>query len=177
LIVFQDIAPGQEQTEDGNANPDRRGEADTEAVDYQSGRIEMTEKDSSGQSIMVPGMQSLGFGAGLGFDSTGSGGFPNMAGMGQGGDFNQMQMMMAMQNGMMPNAFGAFPMMGMLNRYASDQTNADNVLRNAGNDNGSYGNAEYVHERRFWYARHGHERHEHGYWDGRLRWRSWGWLQ
>jgi len=29
-----------------------------------------------------------------------------------GGDFNQMQMMMAMQNGMPPNAFGAFPMMG-----------------------------------------------------------------
>jgi hypothetical protein len=31
--------------------------------------------------------------------------------MGFGGDFNQMQMMM-MQNGMAPNAFGSFPMMG-----------------------------------------------------------------
>jgi hypothetical protein len=30
------------------------------------------------------------------------------------GDFNQMQMMMAMQNGMAPNSFGGFPMMGML---------------------------------------------------------------
>ncbi|RYP50771.1 hypothetical protein DL768_003769 [Monosporascus sp. mg162] len=30
-----------------------------------------------------------------------------------GGDMNQMQMMMAMQNGMNPAAFGAFPMMGM----------------------------------------------------------------
>lgn len=29
-----------------------------------------------------------------------------------GGDFNQMQMMMAMQNGMGPNSFGGFPMMG-----------------------------------------------------------------
>lgn len=28
------------------------------------------------------------------------------------GNFDQMQMMMAMQNGMAPNAFGAFPMMG-----------------------------------------------------------------
>jgi len=34
------------------------------------------------------------------------------------GDMNQMQqmqMMMSMQNGMAPNAFGSFPMMGMLN--------------------------------------------------------------
>ena len=30
-----------------------------------------------------------------------------------GGDMNQMQMMMAMQNGMNPAAFGSFPMMGM----------------------------------------------------------------
>lgn len=29
-----------------------------------------------------------------------------------GGDFNQMQMMMAMQNGMGSNSFGGFPMMG-----------------------------------------------------------------
>jgi hypothetical protein len=27
-------------------------------------------------------------------------------------DYNQMQMMMAMQNGMAPNSFGGFPMMG-----------------------------------------------------------------
>lgn len=29
------------------------------------------------------------------------------------GDFNQMQLMMAMQNGMSPGGFGNFPMMGM----------------------------------------------------------------
>lgn len=29
------------------------------------------------------------------------------------GDMNQMQMMMAMQNGMGPNSFGGFPMMSM----------------------------------------------------------------
>src|SRR5436305_34980 len=100
----------------------------------------MTEKDSNGQSMMMPGVQSLGFGAGLGFDSTGAGGFPNMAAMGQGGDFNQMHMMMAMQNGMMPNSFGAFPMMGTCCRHTLNQGDADNVLRNAGNDSGSYGN-------------------------------------
>jgi hypothetical protein len=48
--------------------------------------------------------------AGMGFDAS-AGGFPAM---GFGGDFNQMQMMMAMQNGGMgPNSFGNFPMMGM----------------------------------------------------------------
>lgn len=32
-----------------------------------------------------------------------------------GGDMNQMQMMMAMQNGMNPAAFGSFPVMGKSN--------------------------------------------------------------
>ncbi|PNY27058.1 Uncharacterized protein TCAP_03004 [Tolypocladium capitatum] len=40
------------------------------------------------------------------------GSYPNMMFPGGGGDFNQMQMMMAMQNGMVNNAFGGFPMMG-----------------------------------------------------------------
>lgn len=53
--------------------------------------------------------QTPGFGN-FGFDPSVAGGFPAM---GMGGDFNQMQMMMAMQNGMAPNAFGTFPMMGM----------------------------------------------------------------
>lgn len=34
------------------------------------------------------------------------------SGMNNMGDFNQMQMMMAMQNGMAPNSFGGMPMMG-----------------------------------------------------------------
>lgn len=41
-----------------------------------------------------------------------NGGFQNSNFQGQG-DLNQMQMMMAMQNGMAPNSFGGFPMMGM----------------------------------------------------------------
>ncbi|POR39358.1 Uncharacterized protein TPAR_00439 [Tolypocladium paradoxum] len=41
-----------------------------------------------------------------------NGGYANMMFTGGGGDFNQMQMMMAMQNGMGNNSFGSFPMMG-----------------------------------------------------------------
>lgn len=53
------------------------------------------------------GQQNPSFPNGLGFGGI-NGSFPNMN---FGGDFNQMQMMMAMQNGMAPN-FGGFPMMG-----------------------------------------------------------------
>jgi hypothetical protein len=57
--------------------------------------------------------QTTAFGAGFGFDtSAAAGGFPAM---GFGGDVNQMQMMMAMQNGMGAGNFGNFPMMGKLN--------------------------------------------------------------
>lgn len=41
-----------------------------------------------------------------------NGGFQQNMMFSGGGDFNQMQMMMAMQNGMGPNSFGGFPMMG-----------------------------------------------------------------
>lgn len=41
-----------------------------------------------------------------------NGGMSNMMFSGSG-DMNQMQMMMAMQNGMSANSFGNFPMMGM----------------------------------------------------------------
>lgn len=46
-----------------------------------------------------------------GYDNM-NGVFPNMN-FGAG-NFDQMQMMMAMQNGMPANAFGTFPMMGSL---------------------------------------------------------------
>jgi len=61
----------------------------------------------SGQEIA----QLPAFGAGFGFDPSAAGGFPAM---GFGGDVNQMQMMMAMQNGMGAGNFGNFPMMGKL---------------------------------------------------------------
>ncbi len=49
------------------------------------------------------------FGGSFGVENTA--GFANMNFGGAGG-FDQMQMMMAMQNGMAPNSFGNFPMMG-----------------------------------------------------------------
>jgi hypothetical protein len=53
-------------------------------------------------------------------------GFPN-ANMNFGaGNFDQMQMMMAMQNGMGPNAFGGFPLMGS---YCPNKTSASLGLR------------------------------------------------
>lgn len=59
-------------------------------------------------------VSQAGFGPGFGFDFSTAGGFPAMGFA--GGDMNQMQqmqMMMAMQNGMAPTAFNSFPMMGM----------------------------------------------------------------
>jgi len=56
---------------------------------------------------------------GPGYDMGGNASF---AGMTYGGDFNQMQMMMAMQNGMMPNF--NFPMMGMSIRRSAPRANA-----------------------------------------------------
>lgn len=41
------------------------------------------------------------------------------------GDFNQMQMMMAMQNGMGPNNFGGFPMMGEFDKCLRLEHGAD----------------------------------------------------
>lgn len=71
------------------------------------------EKEPNDETVTtaqaIPQMPVMG--AGMGFDMNAANAFP---GMGFGGDFNQMQMMMAMQNGGMgPNSFGGFPMMGM----------------------------------------------------------------
>ena len=50
-----------------------------------------------------------GFSAATSFDSMNGA----LSGMNfPAGGFDQMQMMMAMQNGMLPNGFGSFPMMG-----------------------------------------------------------------
>lgn len=92
--------------------------------------------------------------------NTMNGGYNNMNYGGASGDYNQMQMMMAMQNGMNPSNFGGFPMMG---KFASplsaisQKTTANPPDRNAWNELGPYANAEHVHER--WLPRHGHERH------------------
>lgn len=97
--------PGQEQTE-----TDHSAAEDADVGDGDSLK-DVAQPDVNGQSMVGTGMPD--FGAGFGFDPAVAGSFTNM-GFGAGGDFNQMQMMMAMQNGMAPNAFGNFPMMGTL---------------------------------------------------------------
>lgn len=62
---------------------------------------------------------SKGLGSTVGLDGMAAGGFP---GMGMGGDFNQMQMLMAMQNGMGAGGFGNFPMMGMFSHMCVQET-------------------------------------------------------
>ncbi|KAI7787882.1 pre-mRNA-splicing factor 38B [Diaporthe eres] len=90
--------PEDNQTEEQNEVNEEKGDA--EAAPEEADGAE-DNKDNSQQNSSFP--NGLGFGGGM------NGSFPNMN---FGGDFNQMQMMMAMQNGMAPN-FGAFPMMGM----------------------------------------------------------------
>jgi len=91
LTIEQEIAPGQESIAENDVNP-------------------LYCKDLNGP-VGQGVSQTHGFGAGFGFDPSAAGGFP---GMGFGGDMNQMQMMMAMQNGMGAGNFGNFPMIGKL---------------------------------------------------------------
>jgi hypothetical protein len=87
--------------------PNQTGDTVTEGENLQ-----IEEKDVNGEVISGQNIQQApGVGAGIGFDASAAGAFPAM---GFGGDFNQMQMMMAMQNGGMgPNSFGNFPIMGI----------------------------------------------------------------
>ncbi len=63
-----------------------------------------------GEEVAVGGLpDTASFSGGFGFDAMGG----PLLNMNLGGDFNQMQMMMSMQNGMMPNNFTNFSMMGM----------------------------------------------------------------
>lgn len=126
----------------------------------------------------------------FGTDAT-NGGYHNAMFPGSG-DYNQMQMMMAMQNGMGPNSFGNFSMMGtyfnfypsiivcvcvfLFFSFATTTIAADKYAsrlpwtRYAGNGYGPNGDAKHVHER--WLSRHGHERHGRQFW----RW-IWAGLQ
>jgi hypothetical protein len=102
---LKEIAPGQEPTLNADAIP-----AGDVATGVEVGQKDLTERHTSGQPA-EEASQTPAFGAGFGFDGNVAAGFPG--GMGFGGDMSQMQMMMAMQNGMAPNAFGNFPTMGM----------------------------------------------------------------
>ncbi|KAI0166032.1 hypothetical protein GGR57DRAFT_444935 [Xylariaceae sp. FL1272] len=67
--------------------------------------------DKDDDTIVEAGTnQSDQAGMSIGFDSMNNNFSMNMG----NGDMNQMQMMMAIQNGMNPSAFGTFPMMGMM---------------------------------------------------------------
>jgi hypothetical protein len=102
LTVSQEIAPGQEPTLETDTNNPEDPTAGNEDGDIQ--------KDMNGEAEQDV---SKADGTLFGFDPMAAGGFP---GMGMGGDFNQMQMMLAMQNGMGTSGFGNFPMMGKLNQ-------------------------------------------------------------
>ncbi|KAL3419253.1 pre-mRNA-splicing factor 38B [Phlyctema vagabunda] len=119
---IEEIAPGQESIEEDLDTANNNGQED------QDGSKELADKDGDDQATGLQGVQ--GFGTGFGFDPTAAGGFNNMA-FGAGGDFNQMQMMMAMQNGMAPNNFGNFPMMGMPGMNMDPMT-MQNMFMNGG---------------------------------------------
>ncbi|KFY45710.1 hypothetical protein V494_00815, partial [Pseudogymnoascus sp. VKM F-4513 (FW-928)] len=114
---IEEIAPGQEHTgEDTTA-----GEVATDANEA----TQEGEKDANGDAAAMAGTGMPGMPDGF---NTAMGGFPNMS-----GDMNQMQMQMAMamQNGMGPNAFGSFPMMGMPG-MSMDPMAMQNMFMNGG---------------------------------------------
>lgn len=94
------------QVEAGGEPNDGEGDAETAPEDQTDG----------GENSTLDNQQKTSFPNAFGFGGM-NGQFPNMNNMNFGGgdlnQMNQMQMMMAMQNGMAPNGFG-FPMMGKL---------------------------------------------------------------
>jgi hypothetical protein len=108
LNFSQEIAPGQESNED--IVEKETNEVEDKVTDNEG--VQTAEKDAN-EEVSGPNIsQTPAMAAGFGFDASVTTAFPGIA---FGGDFNQMQMMMAMQNGGMgPNGFGNFPMMGML---------------------------------------------------------------
>lgn len=91
----------------------------TELAADADGTVEKTEEGTSEENDGEEDnqVQNPSFPGAAGFNGA-NGGF---TGMGLGGNFDQMQMMMAMQNGMMPNGF-SFPMMGSCSNFRSVST-------------------------------------------------------
>ncbi|KUI58791.1 hypothetical protein VP1G_06066 [Cytospora mali] len=106
--VENENGPSGEQVSGEAENPeDKQVEAQDESNE-DNGDAEAAPEEPNGDEDNTINPQNPSLPNGTGFGGI-NGSFPNMN---FGGDFNQMQMMMAMQNGMAPN-FGAFPMMGM----------------------------------------------------------------
>lgn len=145
--------PEDNQTEEQNEMNEDKGDAEAASEDADGAE---NNKDNSQQNQSFP--NGLGFGGGM------NGSFPNMN---FGGDFNQMQMMMAMQNGMAPN-FGAFPMMGKQTwNHIYKKPRLTEPFRNARNGHGPFDD-EHVPDEQWLRTRHGHEHDERRH--GRVQW-------
>ncbi|RKU41245.1 hypothetical protein DL546_002695 [Coniochaeta pulveracea] len=102
-----DIAAKPSSTESADGHGPLKEDVEVLAGDEKPGK----DKEGDGDVEDISGDQPNQVTAEVG--TNGVTGFPN-ANMNFGpGNFDQMQMMMAMQNGMGPNAFGGFPLMGM----------------------------------------------------------------
>jgi hypothetical protein len=126
---------------DGEVQQTKDPADDQDGEKPQDGSEEQQGDEQAGDQNMMNGQQGMNFQ--------------------EGQDFNQMQMMMAMQNGMNPNSFGGFNMMGTSSTLYFFFTSKSNSSRHARNGHGPHDDAEYVHERRV--QRHGH---------GRSQWRK-----
>lgn len=109
ILTYAQNAPSGEQVLGETENQDNQAVA-TKESNAESGDAEAAAEGTNegGEDNTVDNQQKPSFPNAFGFGAM-NGQFPNMN-FGNG-DFNQMQMMMAMQNGMAPNGFG-FPMMG-----------------------------------------------------------------
>jgi len=111
------VARTNSKTQDADFETRPAAGQDEQTAEPQKGDEEASKEDTKGEDAQ-PSNQSAEDGEGTTQMSSnlnpsfglGNGGFPNMN-FG-GADMNQMQMMMAMQNGMMPSGFGGFSMMG-----------------------------------------------------------------
>ncbi|KAF4591639.1 pre-mRNA-splicing factor 38B [Ophiocordyceps camponoti-floridani] len=113
------------QTSTDNSNPPQASR-DGQVVDLPAAARD-ADGDEDAEEAPNAAQDMTNGQAGYGMD----GGFPNMMyppGVPPGVDFNQMQMMMAMQNGMGTAAFGGFPMMGM----GMDPMTMQNMYMNGG---------------------------------------------
>ncbi|RFU30747.1 hypothetical protein B7463_g5591, partial [Scytalidium lignicola] len=116
-------------TQDTTVESEKKTESEAAGTDDNGTEHDAPNKDANGQAVVNEGSaQTSGFGGGFRFDQAATSGFPAM---GFGGDFNQMQMMMAMQNGMGPTPFGGFPMMGM-SGMGMDPMAMQNMFMNGG---------------------------------------------
>ncbi|KAJ3525360.1 hypothetical protein NM208_g11673 [Fusarium decemcellulare] len=141
-----DVAPAQPADQesahdDSNPAPQQPHQDDsghTEAAPVEAGASDETRLDNTNEQALVPtegdGDQDDDKNIGEQQENpeteSMNGNFPNGSFAGSG-DFNQMQMMMAMQNGMTPSSFGGFPMMGMPG-MSMDPMTMQNMYMNGG---------------------------------------------